>query len=61
MAPAPISRAKENTVDYHDRLRRESDCQQSLEAGFEYHLVKPVDPQILQEFMVAPAKRLSTR
>jgi|SRR5216117_2433027 len=38
-----------------------SDRQQSLEAGFEHHVVKPVDPQILQEFMAAPAKQLSTR
>jgi CheY-like chemotaxis protein len=38
------------------------DCrQQSLEAGLEHHLAKPVDPQTLQEFMVAPAKQLSTR
>jgi hypothetical protein len=30
-------------------------------SGLRRHLVKPGDPQILQEFMVAPAKQLSTR
>jgi DNA-binding response OmpR family regulator len=29
-------------------------------SGLRRHLVKPVDPQILQEFMVARTKRLST-
>jgi len=39
----------------------ESNRQQSVEAGFEHHLLKPVDPQTLQELMAAPAKQLSTR
>jgi len=30
-------------------------------SGLRRHLVKPGDPQILQEFMAAPAKQLSTR
>jgi len=30
-------------------------------SGLRRHLVKPVDPQILQELMMAPTKRLSTR
>src|SRR5438034_495164 len=57
-APASISRVQENAVNYH---AKRSDRQQSLEAGFEHHVVKPVDPQTLQEFMAAPAKQLSTR
>src|SRR5438874_11235503 len=57
-APASISRVQESAVNYH---ATRSDRQQSLEAGFEHHVVKPVDPQILQEFMAAPAKQLSTR
>jgi CheY-like chemotaxis protein len=39
---------------------QEEDKQRALEAGFDHHLTKPIDPHLLQHLLAAAARRLRT-
>ena len=44
-----------------DRLGQGEDRRRALEAGFDHHLVKPVDPSLLQEVLYARMAQAATR
>ena len=57
--PSIFRKAIEGSTDYDDAIRiiavtahgAEKDRQQSAKAGFELHLLKPVDPSVIQSLL----------